>query len=232
MAWNHDGIIRQRKDAVTQRTHDLLKRSSGEIGASYAAGEQGVACDQQFFRGKIEADAALGMAGSMENVRRQAARPQRFAVPDARFDGNFAWRGDADPRCLYVEHFQQRIIVLIEKDWGARLSPQLHRPAYVIDVGVSDDDLFYYQVVLADDGENVLNIVARINDHGFVRGLVADDGAVTLQRADGKDLVNHALQFSLSERKSATENRSEVRGQIADALPIKGFYLCNLTSYL
>src|ERR1700682_2304352 len=231
MAWNHDGIIRQRKDAVTQRTHDLLKRSSGEIGASYAAGEQGVACNQQFFRGKIEADAALGVSWSVENVSSQAACPQRFAICDARFDCDFARRGDADPPGLHVEHFQQRIVILIEQDWRARLRAQLHRSAYVIDVGVSDDDLFYYQVVLADDGENVLNIVARINDHGFVRGLVADDGAVTLQRADGKDLVNHALQFSLSERKSATENRSEVQDQIADALPIKGFYLCNLTSH-
>jgi hypothetical protein len=231
MAWNDDGIIGQGEDAVAQGAHDFLKRASGEIGAADAAREQGVAGDQQFLRGKIEADAALGVAGSVKNVRRQAARPQRFTVPDARFDCNLARRGDADPRCLYVEHFQQRIIVLIEQDGGASLRAQLHSSAYVIDVGVGDDDLFYYQVVLTDDGENILNIVARIDDHGFASGFVANDRAVTSQRTDGKDLVNHALQFSLSERKSATERRSEVLGQIADALPIKGFYLCNLTSH-
>src|SRR5260370_22315633 len=136
---------------------------------------------------------------------------------DTRFDCNLARRGDADPSCLYVEHFQQCIIVLIEQDGGASLRAQLHSSAYVIDVGVGDDDLFYYQVVLTDDGENILNIVARIDDHGFASGFVANDRAVTLQRTYGKDLVNHALQFSLSERKSATERRSEeVRGTRSD----------------
>ena len=114
MAWNDDGLIGQDEDAVAQGAHDFLKRSSREIGAANASREQGVACDQQFFRWKIEADAALGVAGSMENVRRQAARPQRFAIRDTRFDCDFARRGDADPRCLYVEHFQQRIVILIE----------------------------------------------------------------------------------------------------------------------
>jgi hypothetical protein len=66
----------------------------------------------------------------------------------------------------------------------------------VIDVGVSDDDLLHFQLVLADDGENVFNVVARIDDHGLVRGLIADDRAVTLQRAYGKDLVDHD-SFSL-----------------------------------
>ena len=196
MAWNYDGIIGQGKDAVAQRAHDFLERASWEIGAADTSREQGVAGDQQFFRGKIEADAALGMAGSVENVRRQAARPQRFAICDTRVDSNLARRGNADPRCLYVEHFQQRVVILIEQDWGASLRAQLRRSAYVIDVGVGDDDLFYYQVVLADDGENIFNIVARIDHHGFVRGLIADDGAVTLQRADGKDLVDHNLIFA------------------------------------
>ena len=46
MARNHDRLIRQGQDAVVQRAHDLLERSSGEIGASDAAGEQRVAGNQ------------------------------------------------------------------------------------------------------------------------------------------------------------------------------------------
>jgi len=53
--------------------------------------------------------------------------------------------------------------------------------------------------VLADDGENVFNVVARIDDHGLVRGLIADDGAVTLQRAYGKDSVDHSLILAQAE---------------------------------
>src|ERR1035441_1836350 len=88
MAWNYDSLIRQGQHALVQRPHDFLERSSGEIGASNAAGEQRVAGDQQFLRGKIETDAALGVAGSVEHVCRQMSRLQRFAVSNARFDGN------------------------------------------------------------------------------------------------------------------------------------------------
>jgi hypothetical protein len=105
----------------------------------------------------------------------------------------------------------------------------------VVDVGVSDDDLLHFQFVLAHDGQNVFNVVAGIDDHGFVRGFIADDRAVTLQRTYGKNFVDHALQFSLSRRKSATE-KSEVRSQIAEATPfnrnLAGSHFCNLTSNL
>jgi hypothetical protein len=46
VAWNDDGIIGQRQDAVVQGAHDFLEGSSREIGASDAAGEEGVAGDQ------------------------------------------------------------------------------------------------------------------------------------------------------------------------------------------
>src|ERR1019366_2043482 len=46
MSWNYDSLIGQGQHAVVQRAHDLLERSSGEIGASNAACEQGVAGDQ------------------------------------------------------------------------------------------------------------------------------------------------------------------------------------------
>jgi hypothetical protein len=69
----------------------------------------------------------------------------------------------------------------------------------VIDVGVGDYDLLHFQLVLADDGENVFNVIARVDDHGFVRRLIADDRAVTLQRAYGKDLVDHHFIFAQAE---------------------------------
>ena len=85
---------------------------------------------------------------------------------------------------------------------------------------MGDDDLFYFQFVLADDGENVFNVVARIDDHGFVRGLVADDRAVTLQRADGKDLVNHSLIFAQAEAIHHFASQSHV--EVGSAPPERG----------
>ena len=124
-------------------------------------------------------------------------RLQRFAIANTRLDGNRARRSHAQPRSLHVEHLQQRIVILIEQDRRAGQRPQLHRSAHVIDVGVSNYDLLHLQFVLANDGKNVFNVVARIDDHGFMRGLIANDRAIALQWADGKDLVNHD-SFSLS----------------------------------
>ncbi len=43
----------------------------------------------------------------------------------------------------------------------------------------------------ADQSENVRDVVTRINDHGFVRGFIANDRAIALQWANGEDFVNH-----------------------------------------
>ena len=47
------------------------------------------------------------------------------------------------------------------------------------------------EIVLSNQGENIFDVVARIDHHGFASGLVPDDGAVALQRPDGKDFVDH-----------------------------------------
>jgi hypothetical protein len=39
--------------------------------------------------------------------------------------------------------------------------------------------------------EDVFDLITRIDDHRFACLLIADDGAVALQRSDGKDLVEH-----------------------------------------
>ena len=73
---------------------------------------------------------------------------------------------------------------------------QLHRSAHVIDVSMSDDDLLHLQVVLMNEGENILDVVAGIDHHGIAGSLVPNHGAVALQRADGKDFVNHGTGAS------------------------------------
>jgi hypothetical protein len=46
------------------------------------------------------------------------------------------------------------------------------------------------------DGHDVLDIVSGIDDDGFLRLLIADDGAIALKGTYGKNLVNH--DFTLS----------------------------------
>ena len=119
-------------------------------------------------------------------------------VREAAIDLYFSWRGHADPGGLHVQHFEQIVIVLVEQDGCAREGAELHGSAYVVDVGMGDDDLFDVEIVLADDSEQVFDVVAGIDDHGFAGGLVADDGAVALQRADGEDFVDHGSIVAVS----------------------------------
>ncbi len=108
-------------------------------------------------------------------------------------DRHFLGRGHAQPRRLHIQHLEQGVIILIEQNGRARRRAQLHRSANVVDVGVGDDDLLHLQLLLADDGEDVFDVVAGIDDHGFARGFIADDRAVAVQRTDGEDFMNHAF---------------------------------------
>jgi hypothetical protein len=50
----------------------------------------------------------------------------------------------------------------------------------VIDVSVSHDDLLDFEIKLAEDSENVVDVVAGIDHHGFACGFISDNGAVAL----------------------------------------------------
>jgi len=191
MAGNYYGFIWQRQDRVVQGVQDFLHGATGEIGAANGAGEQGVASNQLLFCGEIEADAAFGVAGGMKDAGGVRSGGDGFSGGHAAVDINPAGRGHADPRGLHVEHFQQGVVILVEEDGGASGGAEFHGSADVVDVGVGDDDLLDLQIVFADDSLDVFDVVAGVDDHGFVSALVADDGAIALQRADGEDFMDH-----------------------------------------
>src|SRR3974390_1609866 len=64
---------------------------------------------------------------------------------------------------------------------------------------MGDNDLLHGEVMPLQDGQYFLDVVARVNDHGLVRLLVTHDGAVTLQRAHGKNFVDHVFKLSWPE---------------------------------
>ena len=61
----------------------------------------------------------------------------------------------------------------------------------MVDMRMGDDDLFDLKIMFAQNFEDVLDFVARIDHHGFARILVAHDRTVALERADGEDFVDH-----------------------------------------
>jgi hypothetical protein len=109
---------------------------------------------------------------------------------------------------LFIQHFQQGVVVLVEQDRGAGGGAELHGSANVVDVGVGDDDLLDLKLVLSEERDHVVDVVAGVNDHGFVSGLVADDGAVALQRADGENFVDHGDIVASSGNRGAPDASS------------------------
>jgi hypothetical protein len=71
-------------------------------------------------------------------------------------------------------------------------SPQFHRSANMIYMRVCNDDLLDLELMLIDDGENLFDFIAGIDNHALVRALVTNDGAVALQRANRNDDVDHS----------------------------------------
>src|SRR5436305_6997786 len=61
----------------------------------------------------------------------------------------------------------------------------------MVDVGVGNNDCLDAQAVLFEDALDAADFVPGIDDDGLARLLVAEDGAVALQHADGHDLVDH-----------------------------------------
>ena len=62
---------------------------------------------------------------------------------------------------------------------------------YVVDVGVGDDDLLEFEVMLLEEGVDGGDVVARVYDDGFAGVLIGEDGAVAGDGADAEDLMNH-----------------------------------------
>ena len=60
-------------------------------------------------------------------------------------------------------------------------------------MSMRDDDLAQGQAMLLQPGKNFGNVIPGIDDYGFVGHLVAQNGAIAVQRTDRKGLKDHSL---------------------------------------
>jgi hypothetical protein len=58
-------------------------------------------------------------------------------------------------------------------------------------MGMSDDDLAQGETMLLQPGEDFGDVVTGIDNQGFVRDFVPQDGAIAMERTDGKALNDH-----------------------------------------
>lgn len=167
--------------------------AAGKVGAADGSGEEGVACDEQIQRSKVQADASGCVAGSVQHLRLILPEADYEMVLGAGIGRRDLGCGEAEPSGLRVHHFEQGQVVLVEEDGRSGLLFQFQRAANVVDVRVRDNNLFEPELVLFQTRYDLRDVAAGIDDHGLAGRLIAKDRAVTLQHANGKGLEDHTL---------------------------------------
>ena len=170
---------------------NLAAVSAGEIGAANTVAEESVAGGQFALGGHPQADTALSVARGMEHVDLGGADEKFVAIFHRDIDIHRFRSAYAEPGGLDVHHALQFAVREVHIDRGSGCRLEFRCTADVVDVGVGDHDRGNRELVQGEDFQDAVNFVARVDHHGLARSFVAKDGAVALQHADGKDLVDH-----------------------------------------
>ena len=158
--------------------------------------------NQELLGREVEADAALGVAGGVEDFAGEIGQADLRAVV-----GAGVGRGDfgglnAEPSGLHLHHGELGQVVLIQKNGCAGDALERDGSAHVVDVGVGDDDLLEGELVGGEAGEDFGDVFAGVDDDRFARGFVAEDGAVAAQHPDREGFKNHGAGSRASRLKS------------------------------
>src|SRR6516162_6496950 len=98
---------------------DLVKRTTGQVSSPNTTREQRVARNESFLSREEQADATFGVTGGVNHAGCVRSSSYDAPVIRTRVDLHLAWRCHPNPICLGIEHFEQRIIILIQQDWSA-----------------------------------------------------------------------------------------------------------------
>src|SRR5579884_1547163 len=193
MAGNDDGVLGQGHELFVDGADDLAAVATRQICPADAVAEQGIAGDKLVLRRDPQAQAALGVAGRMQDVEHAITEGERVAVARGDVYAGFFGRFHTEPGGLHIEVLVQFEVRRVHPDRSAGYRLEFGGAADVIDVSVRDHDGGDTESMAFEDGLNALDVVTRIHDDGFPCLLIAEDGAVALEQADGQDLVDHAL---------------------------------------
>ena len=139
-----------------------------------------------------QADAALGVARSMQHLEFGGAHHQPVAILRGYVDLDrlVGVRTPNHDACTSIISCSSLIVEIhIDRRAGGRLN--FCGAADVIDVGVGDHDRFHLELVPGKDFAASVDIVAGVHHHGLARGFVAEDGAIALQHSYRQNLVDH-----------------------------------------
>ncbi len=194
MSGDDRDLVGKGEEGIADGLDELLRIAAGKIGTSYGAGEEGISGEQESLLGKVKADAAFSVTGSVENRAGESCDRDELAIFEFGVGRSDFGRGNAEPSSLDVHHLYQRQVVLVVEDRSSGEFFEVLGSGDVIDVSVGDDDLLYGELMLGKGADDAGDVVAGIDHDGFAGDFVAEDGAVALERADDEDFVDHGLK--------------------------------------
>ncbi len=210
MAGNDSGLVGQGEKAGVDGVDDLLGIAAWKVGATDASREESVASEDHLQRREIKTDGTLGVTWSVDNSGGVVVEADMTSIRET-FVGRSGFRGfDAQPGCLSRHHMEERKVIFVEEDRRSGEGFELECAANVIDVGVGDEDLLEGETESGEAAMNAVDIIARVDDDGFTGFLVAQDGAVALQWADGEGLEDHG--FIVERRPQVKTHPSAAQG--------------------
>jgi hypothetical protein len=199
VAGDDEGVVGEGEEMGVDGAEEGFEVAAGEVGAADGSGEEGVSGEEETVLGEVEADAALGVAGGVVDGGGEAFDADGGAFGEVDVGGEDLGGFHAEPACLDVHHGDEREVVLVVEDGGSGEAFEFLGSGDVVDVGVGDDDLLDGEVVLGEEGEDVGDVVAGIDDDGLEGGFVAEEGAVAADGAYGEGFADHdGLQSSVS----------------------------------
>jgi len=195
------GIVGQSEEFGQQRLHDFFHRATPQIGTPDAAREKRVSseenrsCDGDLacVGRKEETGTTRRMTGRVNHLRCKIAPLQRITFTQEVMHFGNRRRLDAEKAGLHFHRLIERNIVAVHQNRSAGVIVKFLQAADVVNVGVRADDGFYGESVAAEDVHDAVDFVAGVEDDGFPRDGIADDGAIALQQADRNSEVQHAL---------------------------------------
>jgi hypothetical protein len=185
VAGDDDYLVGESEQTVVDGGQNLAGVATGEIGAADGAGEEGVSGEQKGMDWKVEADAAFGVTGGVDDGAGETGDSDEFALFEGVVRVFHGRRGDAEPGGLNIHHLYQGQVLLVIEDGGSGEALEAISSGDVVDVSVGDEDLFDGEGVFGEERHDAGDVVSGVDDESFVRGFVAEDGAVALEGTDG-----------------------------------------------
>lgn len=196
------GVVGKRQEPGLDGLDDLAWVAAGQIGAADAARKQSISGNDHLERLEMKTNRTLGVTRRVQHFGGVAIETDTQPIGEAYVGSGHIGCWNADPRRLLLHHFEKREIILVEKDGSAGEMLQLECAADMIDVAVRDQDLLELQAKVGEAAVNPADFIAGIDNDGFGGILVAEQGAIALQGADGERLENHEDILAIPEHGS------------------------------